>query len=192
MSFRRYLAAAALVFPVMAFGSCAMAAPLDGPPVAGVCLLSEGTVLGAAKVGVAMNTRLRQLAQDAVAPINAERLSIANDYKAVQAQKPADAQARIQALDRRALAVQANQRALERQIQLTQNKAELQIGQVQGPIVTQVFHDHACGLLINREVVIGGNLSNDLTPGVIQALDAKMTTITFDLEPLPAPKTAAQ
>lgn len=192
MSFRRYLAAAALVLPVMAFGSGSMAAPLDGPPVAGVCLLSEGTVLGTAKVGVAMSARLRQLAQDAVAPLNAERQSIATDYKAVQAQKPADAQARIQALDRRALALQTSQRALERRIQLTQNKAEIQIGQAQGPILTQLFHDHACGLLINRDVVIGGNLSNDLTPGVIQALDAKMSTITFDLEPLPAPKAAAQ
>ena len=165
-----------------------MAAPLDGPPVPGVCFLSEREVLGNAKVGAALAARLRQLGQDGVAPLNAERLSIANDYKALQAQKPADMQTRVQPLDRRARALQANQRALERQLELTRNKAEAQIGTAQGPIVTQLFHDHSCGVLFNRDTVIGGNMANDLTGGVIQALDAKMPTITFDLEPLPAPK----
>ena len=41
-----------------------------------------------------------------------------------------------------------------------------------------------------RAEVVAGNMANDLTPAVVQGLDAKMTTITFDLEPAPA--TAAQ
>ena len=45
---------------------------------------------------------------------------------------------------------------------------------------------HRCGLLLDRDSVLGGNMANDLTPEVVQGLDRKTTSITFDLEPLPS------
>jgi len=39
--------------------------------------------------------------------------------------------------------------------------------------------------IIDRNSVLGGNMSNDLTPMLARGLDAKVTTITFDLEVLP-------
>lgn len=41
----------------------------------------------------------------------------------------------------------------------------------------------------SRNAVLGGNFSNDLTAPIVQALDAKISTITFDRETLP-PATA--
>lgn len=53
------------------------------------------------------------------------------------------------------------------------------------PVIAQAYHQKRCGLLIDRNSVLGGNVSNDLTPMVVRGLDAKITTITFDLEALP-------
>lgn len=194
MSFRRYLGAAALIAPalMLASASVAQAQQLDGPPVAGVCLLSQEAVFANAKAGVAASARLRDLAKAALDPLIAERQSIASEDKALRAAKPADLQAKEQALLQRDRAAQAGMQKAERQIELTKAKVRTQIGQAAQPVVADVFRAHNCGLLINRDVVMGGNMSNDLTAGVIQGLDAKMTTLSFELEPFPAPKAAGQ
>lgn len=190
MSFRRYLGAAALIAPALMFAgaSAVQAQQLDGPPVAGVCLLSQEAVFANAKAGVAASAHLRDLAKAALDPLIAERQSIANEDKALRAAKPADFQAKEQALLQRDRAAQAGLQKAERQIELTKAKVRTQIGQAAQPVVADVFRAHNCGLLINRDVVMGGNMSNDLTAGVIQGLDAKMTTLSFGLEPFPVAK----
>jgi Skp family chaperone for outer membrane proteins len=190
MSFRRYLAATALIAPALMFGSAsvAQAQQLDGPPVPGVCMLSQEAIFANAKAGVAASAHLRDLAKAVLDPLIAERQSIVNEDKALRAAKPADFQAKEQALAQRDRAAQISMQKAERQVELTKAKVRTQIGQAAQPVVADVFHAHSCGLLINRDVVMGGNTSNDLTAGVIQGLDARMTTLSFDLEPLPAPK----
>jgi Skp family chaperone for outer membrane proteins len=190
MSFRRYLAAAALIAPVLMFASAsvAQAQQLDGPPVAGVCLLNQEAVFANAKIGVAAGAHLHDLAKAALDPLIAERQTIASEDKALRAAKPADLQTKEQALAQRDRTAQINIQKAERQVELTKAKVRTQIGLAAQPVVADVFHAHNCGLLINRDVVMGGNMSNDLTAAVVQGLDAKATTLSFDLEPFPAPK----
>ena len=194
MSFRRYLGAAALIVPVLMFGpaTVAQAQQLDGPPVPGVCLLNQEAVLANAKVGVAATARLRELAKTALDPLIAERQAVASQDKALRAAKPADFQAKEQALAQRDRAAQMGIQKAERQVELTKAKARGMIAEAAQPVIVDAFHAHSCGLLINRDVVMGGNMSNDLTAGVIQGLDAKMTTLSFNLEPLPVAKAAGQ
>jgi Skp family chaperone for outer membrane proteins len=192
MSFRHYLAAAALIVPVLSFAPLATAADtLEGPALPGICLLSREAVFDNAKVGVAAIARLRELAQTGAAPLNAERESIASEERALQAQKPADAQAKQRALTQRYNTTQVGAQRLQRQLELTEAKARNQIAQVEGPAIEDAYRAHNCGLLLNRQAVLGGNMSNDLTREVVQGLDAKMTTITFDLEPFTAPAAGA-
>jgi hypothetical protein len=40
-------------------------------------------------------------------------------------------------------------------------------------------------LLLDRNALRGGNMANDLIAAVVQALGAKISTMTFDLESLP-------
>jgi Skp family chaperone for outer membrane proteins len=164
---------------------------LGGPTVPGICLLSQEAVFANAKVGQAATARLRQLAVDASTPLTAERQAIEADAKRL-----ADGQAtlsaaqlasRRQSLNERAQAYQSRTQTLSRQVEATKAKAAQQIAQAAQPIISQAYHARNCGLLLNRDAVIGGNLSGDLTPDVVNGLDAKMTTITFDLEPPPAP-----
>lgn len=171
-------------------GAQPAASALGGAPIAGLCMLSQQEVLARAKVGQAATARLQVLAQQAQNEVTAERGPIDTDAKALQAQratlKPADFQAQQKALQNRVNALQQKAAIRSREIELTREKALARIANEAQPVIATVYKSHNCGLLVDRGTVLGGNMSNDLTGGVIDALDAKITTITFDREPLPA------
>ncbi|HEX7759545.1 MAG TPA: OmpH family outer membrane protein [Caulobacteraceae bacterium] len=192
---RRVLCAALVIGLLPPSLAAAQGAPpaaslLGGAPIAGLCMLSQQEVLTRAKVGQAATARLQVLAQQAQNEVTAERGPIDADAKALQAQratlKPADFQEKQNALQGRAQALQQKANVRTRQIELTRQKALARISVDAQPVIAAVYKAHNCGLLVDRGSVLGGNMSNDLTAGVIDALDAKITTITFDREPLPA------
>jgi Skp family chaperone for outer membrane proteins len=143
--------------------------PSTGPVVPGVCLLSREAVQG---------------------QIDTERKPIDADiqtYRSQQASLSADQrQAREQALAARMQKVQADQALLERELEATRAKALQQIGQDAQPVIVSAYGSKNCGLLLDRNAVFGGNMANDLTPAVVAGLDAKVTTMSFNLETLPA------
>ncbi|MBV9508868.1 MAG: OmpH family outer membrane protein [Caulobacteraceae bacterium] len=174
--------------------AAAQDAQLAGPVVPGVCLISQEAVFANAKVGQAATARLRQLAQAPAASLNVERQAIEADAKTLDGQKAslpaAQFRERQQALVERGQAYQAKEQSLAHQIDATRQKAINQIAQAAQPIVAQAYQQHGCGLLFSRETLLAGNMANDLTATVVQGLDAKMTTLTFDLEPPPPPSGA--
>jgi Skp family chaperone for outer membrane proteins len=147
-------------------------------------------VLANAKVGVAATVRLQQLAAQLRAEVEAEDKPIQADVQALEAQraslKPADFQQRQQALAARVQAARESAAARSRQLELTREKALARIAGEAQPLIAQVYKAHGCGLLIDRASVLGGNMSGDLTAAVVQALDAKISTIAFELEKPPA------
>jgi Skp family chaperone for outer membrane proteins len=169
-----------------------------GPAIQGVCFLSREAVFTNAKVGKAATVRLQQLTQQAQTQIQSEGAPITADVNAYRAQqaslKPEERQTREQALGQRVQKVQADEAQLGREIEATRIKAMERIAQDIQPIVATAYTAKGCGLLLNREAVLGGNMTNDLTAAVVQGLDAKITTISFDREVLPpqAPGAAAK
>ncbi len=165
----------------------AAAPSLSGPLVPGVCLLSQQVLIADSKVGQAANARLRSLAQQAQTSLDAEKANIEKKERALNAQRgtlaPAQLQAQAQALNRNIQALQAEAAERSRQIDATRAKALGGILQQAQPYIAQAYATHACGLLVSREAVLGGNLTNDLTPEVLAALDAKAVPVPFDLEP---------
>jgi Skp family chaperone for outer membrane proteins len=171
--------------------AAAPAAPtFGGPAIQGVCFLSREAVFTNAKVGKVATTRLQQLTQQAQSQIQAEGAPITADLTAYRAQaaslKPEERQTREQALNQRVQKVQADEALLGREIEATRIKAMERIAQEIQPVVATAYTAKGCGLLLNREAVLGGNMANDLTAAVVQGLDAKITTISFDRETLPA------
>jgi len=160
-----------------------------GPLIAGVCLLSREAVLSQSLAGQAATARLRQLGQKAQANFDGERRRLEGEAKALQGQAaslpPQQVQHRQQQLQLRAQAAQTDAAQVSRELEATRTKAMGVIEQAVQPVVLAAYQAKGCGLLVQREAVLGGNLANDLTPAVIQGLDAKMTTITFDREHLP-------
>jgi Skp family chaperone for outer membrane proteins len=168
----------------------AAAQPLGGPLVAGVCLLSREAVFANAKVGQAATARLRELTQQAEAEVDAERKPLVADAQALQAQraslKQAEQEKRAEALAVRQQALTAKAQQRSRELELTREKALAQIADQAQPAIAAAYKAKACGLLLNRDGVLGGNMGDDLTTEVIRGLDARMTTITFDRATLPA------
>lgn len=163
---------------------------LGGNPVPGVCLLSREAIFANAKIGVAASARLAQLAREAQAEVDAERKSVNTDVEVYQAEQakltPAQRQTREQALSPRVQAVQAKAQLRGREIEATRNKATAKIADEAQSVIAQVYTAKSCGLLVDRNSVLGGNMANDLTADVVKGLDAKITTISFNREALPA------
>ena len=163
--------------------------------IAGVCLLSREAVFANAKIGVAATARLQQLATEAQAEVDTERRPIDADLTAFRAEAPrltADQrQAREQALAARLAPVQAKAQQRSREIDATRAKALERISTEAQPVIAQVYRQRNCGLLFDRSTALGGNFTNDLTAAVVQALDARISTINFNREILPPTPPAA-
>jgi Skp family chaperone for outer membrane proteins len=160
-----------------------------GPAIPNVCLLSREAVAANSKVGQAANSRLQQLAQQSQASMTVEGQAIETEGKSLAQQKAslpaATFQQKQQALAQRYQAYRARGETLTRQLEATRVKALNMVGQDEQPVLAQVYQAHGCGLLLDRNVVIAGNFANDLTKEVVDGLDARVTTITFDLSPPP-------
>jgi Skp family chaperone for outer membrane proteins len=169
---------------------------LAGPPVLGVCLVSREAIFVNAKVGKAASARLKQLADQVQVQLDSERKPIDSDVQAFRAQAatlPADQrQSREQALTQRVQIMQSHQALRSKEIEATRAKALARIAQEAQPIIVGAYRSKNCGLLLDRNAVIGGNMSNDLTASVVQGLDAKISTLSFDLETLPSDDSAGK
>lgn len=165
---------------------------LEGNPVPGICLLSREATFAQAKVGQAASERLGQLAQQAREKLLGERKILNGEVQSFQKKAPSLSEAQRkkdgEALQQRMQAFQAEAAELSQRVQLTRAKVMQRIGQDAEPFVSSSYKSHHCGLLLNRDSVLAGNMTNDLTADVVRGLDGKITTISFDLEPLPTAK----
>ncbi len=180
--------------PASAAPAAAAALPM-GPTIPGFCVLGREAIIGASVSGKFAISRLGQLKQQAEAELASQRSSLEADVKAFQDQRatlPADqVQSREAALNARAQAFQrlAQQRSAE--LQQTQQKAFGTIYQAADPIVRQAFVQHNCSVLLDATTVISASQTMDITPSVIQGLDAKLQSFNFEREHID-PSQAAQ
>lgn len=169
---------------------------LGGKPVPGLCMISREAIFAQSKVGQAASDRLKQLAEQAQNQLGTERGPLQSDIQKFQQDAPklAEAQRKQQgeALQQRMQQFQQKAGELNERIQLTRSKIMQRIGQQAEPVVASAYKSHECGLLLNRDAVLGGNVSNDLTPDVVKGLDAKITSLNFSLEPLPVQSQGAK
>lgn len=183
---------AAVAGPAMAqaAASAPAAQSLGGPAVAGVCMLSREAIVANAKVGQAAAARLQQLATQAQAEVDGERKPLEAEVRAFEAEQAKlsaeQRRAKEQALAAKLQPIQTKTLQRSREIEATRAKAMERIAAEAQPVIAQVYASRNCGLLVDRGTVLGGNMANDLTPAVVQALDAKISTISFNRETLPA------
>ncbi|HEY2050115.1 MAG TPA: OmpH family outer membrane protein [Caulobacteraceae bacterium] len=178
--------------------STAAAAPApaiaQGPVIPGVCTISVNQAISDSQVGQFVRTRLQQLGQQVSAELSPEDQSISNDAKAYQAKQAtldaASRQSQGQALQARANAFQQKYELRQREMQATQEKALNRIAQELDPIAQQLYQQHRCSILINRNAVLIGNPDMDLTQAAVTQLNGKIQQFAFDREHLdttPAP-----
>lgn len=179
------MAVAAATLPAAAQQAPA-ARPLGGPVIPGVCLLSREAVFANAAAGKAASARLQELAAAAQGEIETERQPLEAQLRALETQPDnAARRQRAEALASQWQTLQQKAAHASQEIEATRLKAMERIANEAQPAIAQVYAAKACGLLLDRNSALGGNFANDLTADVVQALDARLSTITFERERLP-------
>jgi Skp family chaperone for outer membrane proteins len=196
MKINTIAAAAVLAASVATAASAAPAAAppaapaATGPAIPGLCVLSNDYVLGGSAVGKFVITRLGQLKAQVDAELNSEGAALQNDAKALDTQR---ASLTADQYDQKMAALQIRDRELQRKAQLrqrelqaTQEKAFNNVGQQAEPIVRQVIAERSCSILLNGAAVVVAAPTMDISPLVVQRLDAKIQQFAFDREHLDA------
>ncbi|MDR3507266.1 MAG: OmpH family outer membrane protein [Caulobacteraceae bacterium] len=159
-----------------------------GPALPGVCIYSEEELVGGSAVGKFVIQRLGQLQSQVAAEVNGEKQSLETDAQAFETQKaslPADqAEQRVAQLNLRGNALQRKADLRNRELQATQQKALGRVIQEAEPMIRSTIEQRACSVVLNAQSVLTANPGMDITPSIIQVLDAKITQIQFDREHL--------
>jgi Skp family chaperone for outer membrane proteins len=168
---------------------------LGGPEIPGVCLLSRQAIFANAEVGKSASAQIAKFTEEAQAEVAAERKPLEEEARKLESQRAQLAAEKYteqqQSLARRWADLQKKAEHRTREIEATRQKAIERISTEAQPVLTGVYKQRKCGLLFDRGVALGGNMSGDLTAAVVQALDAKIKTMTIQREILPVTPVAA-
>ncbi|EGD58149.1 outer membrane chaperone Skp (OmpH) [Novosphingobium nitrogenifigens DSM 19370] len=162
---------------------------LGGPAIPGVCYLSRDAVLTNSKVGLYATERLKQITAAAQAEVTADRKPVDAEIATLRGQVGKISENQLRARDKtlgeKLAAIKGKADLRTREIEQTRTKAiEGIFGEVQ-PVIVSVYTQHGCGILLDRKMVLGGNLTNDLTAQVVAGLDARLTTLPVEKVILP-------
>lgn len=193
MTFKPSIAAALAAVSTLALSGSALAqtaAPpvTHGAPISGVCIVSiEGAVAGST-VGKYVDSRLQQIVSQVQAELGGERTAIDNEARTLEGQRSTldqnSFEQRGAALQVRANALQRKAQQRDREVQATEQKALARVGDEMEPLIRQAYQQKGCSLLLQRTAVVIANPAMDITPQVVAALNAKITTFAFDREHL--------
>ncbi|MDP8916935.1 MAG: OmpH family outer membrane protein, partial [Pseudomonadota bacterium] len=107
----------------------------------------------------------------------------------IRALPEAQRAAPAQALNTRANALQRLAAQREQELEQTQVSALRRINNELQAVVSQLYVQRGCGLMLSRSAVVYANPAMDVTTQAVQALNTRLPTITFDrerLQPRPA------
>jgi Skp family chaperone for outer membrane proteins len=173
-----------------------LASASGAPAVPGLCVLSQNAIYVNAKVGQAATARYRQLTASLRGQLEPEQKAIqqaAGKLEAAKSSMPAaQYQQQAQALAARVQNLRTQSGQDNRNLEATRVKALRQIAALANPLIGEAYKAHHCGAIFSRETMLVGNPGMDLTSQVVQGLDARTTTISFELEHLPPQAAQAQ
>lgn len=168
------------------------AAPASpGPVIPGVCLLDTESAIAGSAAGRAASARMNALTQQVEAELTPERNAINAELTRIRALPAAQQQTPGAALQTRANTFQALAARREQELQRTQVTALRRIEGELSTVISQLYVQRGCGLMISRNAVIYGNPAMDVTALAVTQLNTRLPTITFNREQLPAGTTPA-
>lgn len=157
-----------------------------GPAIAGVCTLDEQRAIVTSAAGRAYNTRMQQLTQAVQAELTPQQTSIEAEARRIQALPENQRAQPSQALTPRLTAFQRLAATREAELQATQRRQLQRIATEMQPVVSQVYVQRNCGLLLDGSAVVYANPAMSITDAVVAGLNTRLPTLTFNRETLPA------
>ena len=163
----------------------ASAAPANpGPVIPGVCVYYNARLLAQSSAGQAVEARMQQLAQEVQGELQPYATAIQTEAQQLQsagASLPADqANQRRQALQQRVQEAQQLEATRENELRYTLAMQRQAITTAVSPILTAIYQEKGCGLLLDRESVFMMNPTMDVTDRVIQRLNTSLPTLSFN------------
>ncbi len=162
----------------------------QGPGITGLCIYSNAQALAQSTVGKAYATRMQQLQAQAAAELSGQQTSLQTQEKALVAKRATLSQEQFaqqaQPLQTQEQALNQTADARTRDLRYTAARQQQRLAVVLEPLVRNAYVAPRCSVLLHGATVMAANPDMDLPPEVKNALNAKMTTITFDRETAPA------
>lgn len=199
MKIRQFLlgsAIAALLASSSAAATAAAPPVAQGPAIPGVCILSVNQAITTSTVGRYVSDRMNQIVAQVKAELTPEDTAIATDGRALEAQRTtlaaATFQTRAQALQNRVNALRQKADLRQREVQATEQKSLNRIAQELDPIARQLYAQHRCSMLVNKEAVMIANPEMDITTQAVAGLNARIQQFAFDREHLDTAQAATR
>jgi Skp family chaperone for outer membrane proteins len=182
--------AAASLVATAASAQSAAAPANPGPVIPGVCVYYNARLLAQSAAGQAVEARMQQLAQEVQGELQPYATAIQSEAQQLQtsgASLPAaELQQRRQQLQQRAQEAQQLEGTRENELRYTLAMQRQAITEAVSPILTALYQEKGCGLLLDRESVFMMNPAMDLTDTAIQRLNAALPTLSFNRMSVPA------
>ena len=157
-----------------------------GPAIAGVCILDEQRALLTSSAGRAFTARMQQLTQAVQSELTPQQTAIEAEVRRINALPEAQRAQPGQAVQTRAAAFQRLATTREAELQATQRRQLQRISTELQPVVSQVYVQRNCGLLLDGSAVAYANPAMNITDAVIAGLNTRLPTLTFQRETAPA------
>ncbi|MFN3668544.1 MAG: OmpH family outer membrane protein [Brevundimonas sp.] len=184
----KLFAIGAFALASLAAGSAAAQAPANpGPVLPGVCVFHNERLLAQSTAGQSVQAGMQRLVtevQGELAPYGAALQTEAQRLQtAGQGADPDGTAAR--AWQQRAQEAQQLEQTRQQELQYTQQMQIRAIAQAADPILSAVYQERGCGLLLDRSAVYLFNPAMDVTDLVIQRLNTALPTLSFNRMPVP-------
>lgn len=168
----------------------------QGPAIPGLCILSVNQAIATSTVGKYVSDRMNQIVSQVKAELQPEDTAIATDSRALAAKRSTLDQAtfnsQAQALGAREQALRQKADLRQREVQATEQKSLNRIAQELDPIARQLYEQHRCSVLVNRDAVMIANPDMDLTTAAVAGLNARIQQFAFEREHLDTTAAASQ
>lgn len=164
------------------------ATPNPGPVIPGVCVYHNQRLIAQSTAGQAMQTRMEQLATEVQGELAPYATAIQTEITALQqGGQAADPDgARRTALQARIQEAQTLEQTREGELRYTMAMQQRAITDAVSPILSQIYQERGCGILLDREGVFIVNPAMEVTDEAIQRLNTALPTLSFNRMPVPA------
>jgi outer membrane protein len=157
-----------------------------GPAIAGVCVLDGAGAISGSAAGRAASTRLQTLTQQVQAELQAQEATLTTEANRIRALPEAQRTAPATALQPRVQAFQTLAGTRQEELRRTQATALQRIETELQAVVSTIYVQRGCGLMLDRSAVVYSNPAMDVTQAAVAALNTRLPTINFERTRLPA------
>lgn len=152
-----------------------------GAPVAGVCVYDNDELLARSTAGQSVQTGMQRLLTEVQGELAPYASNIQAEITALQqggeAADPGGT--RRAALQTRVQEAQQLEQTRRNELQYTQSMQLQSIGTAAEPIVIALYQERGCSLLLNRSAIYSANPAMDITPTVIERVNAALPSLSF-------------